>query len=110
MCQFGFTNIIINSHQLNNIYISLKIYIVRLVVEAQLKKSEPYISARLKRCVVLASEFGLNLLNPAPDLGDPGVHPRVVGLSAPDAPGHDADLLPGIALTDHEGSATVTLK
>ena len=37
-------------------------------------------------------------LDPSDHLRDPGVHPGVLGLGAPDAPAHDADLLAGAAV------------
>ena len=37
-------------------------------------------------------------LDPSDHLRDPGVDPGVLGLGAPDAPAHDADLLAGAAV------------
>ena len=60
--------------------------------------------------VLVVSEHALDPLDPGLDLGDPGVDPGEMGLAAADAPGHQANLLPVVALGNHHGAAAVTLK
>ena len=48
--------------------------------------------------VILGSVLADDPVDPAPHLRHPGVNPGVLGLGAPDAPAHDADLLAGTAV------------
>lgn len=48
--------------------------------------------------VILGSVLAGDPLDPGDHLGDSGVDPGVLGLGAPDAPTHDADLLAGAAV------------
>ena len=50
-----------------------------------------------------------DLINPVPDLSDPGVNSGVERFATPDAPGHNTNLGPVVAGTDLHGSAGITL-
>jgi hypothetical protein len=50
-----------------------------------------------------------DLLDPILDVRDPGVDPGIVGLPAPDAPGHNSDLRPRVSGPNLHGAARVAL-
>ncbi len=50
-----------------------------------------------------------DLLDPVLDVRDPGVDPGIVGLPAPDAPGHNSDLGPRVSGPNLHGAARVAL-
>ncbi len=51
-----------------------------------------------------------DLLDPVLDIRDPGVDPGIVGLPAPDAPGHNSDLGPRVSGPNLHGAARVALQ
>ena len=55
-------------------------------------------------------EAVLHALDPGPHVGGAGVDSGEVGLSAADAPRHDADLDPVVTLGKHQRTAAITLK